>query len=401
MNTDQATAGTYWSLVADGEPYRLLFPVGAAIGVFGVVLWPFYFWEVVSTYPGTVHARIMVEGFLTAFVLGFLGTALPRLLGMPGLNVGEALALAGAVLWLTWLHATDQSFWGDQIFAFTLLSFAALLGVRAFLFRRDVPPPAFMLVALGMAGAVFGAGSQAVLHAAPLAQPPWMVSLGRLLLYQGYLVFPVMGVGAFLLPRFFGLSGRQDFPESLVPPAGWWARAGFALLCGGLVMLGFVVEATGDPHWGNGLRAFGISVFLLREVPAFQKGAGGGSLAFGLRCALISIPLAYGLMAIWPELTYSFLHVLYISGLSLLTFIVASRVILGHSGESGRLRGIMWPVRILTALVILAMLTRVSADWMPDSRVSHYAYAAIVWIAGVGVWAAYILPKVRRGESRG
>ena len=31
---------------------------------------------------------------------------------------------------------------------------------------------------------------------------------------------------------------------------------------------------------------------------------------------------------------------------------------------------------------------------MPFSFISHYNYGAILWIVGVLVWAAYVLPKV-------
>jgi len=48
-----------------------------------VLLWPLYVWHITAVYPGLAHSRIMVEGFLTCFVVGFLGTALPRLLDVP------------------------------------------------------------------------------------------------------------------------------------------------------------------------------------------------------------------------------------------------------------------------------------------------------------------------------
>jgi hypothetical protein len=45
------------------------------------------------------------------------------------------------------------------------------------------------------------------------------------------------------------------------------------------------------------------------------------------------------------------------------------------------------------------MLTRVSADWLPDIRMSHYAYASLAWTAGAAVWAALVLlPGARRGD---
>lgn len=54
-----------------------------------MMIWPLYVWKVTSVYPGMPHARIMIEGFLGCFVTGFLGTALPRLLGVPKVSLLE------------------------------------------------------------------------------------------------------------------------------------------------------------------------------------------------------------------------------------------------------------------------------------------------------------------------
>lgn len=360
------------------------------------MMWPLYIWKITTVYPGQFHARVMIEGFLTSFVIGFLGTAFPRLLDVPRFTLWETLGFAGAVSVTAGLHATGRTLWGDQIFFFTLLWLVAVLAMRAFLFRKDVPPPGFVLVLLGLSCALFGSATQVAARVAPMALPEAVVLLGKLLLHQGYLVLPIMGIGAFLLPRFFGLPSRQSLADSLTLPPGWLTRATFALFCGGLVMAGFVVEVWVDPHWGNGLRAAGIAVYFLREIPLHRGGLGGGTLAHCLRLALPGIPVAYVLMAVFPERTFSFLHVLFITGFSLLTFTVASRVVLGHSGQSGKFGATLWPVRILASLVVLAMVTRVSADWMPDIRMNHYAYAAVAWIGGVLVWSAFILPGVRR-----
>lgn len=389
----------WWRLVG-GEPYRLLFPVGTVLGIAGVMMWPLHVWGVLAVYPGPFHARVMIEGFLTCFVVGFLGTALPRLLGVPRFTRIEAAGFAAAIVALAWLHASGRTFWGDQVFFIVIATLVLLLGVRGFLFRRDTPPPGFVLVAGGLFSALAGAGILVISHVSAALVPAWLFVLGGLLLYQGYLVFPIMGIGAFLLPRFFGMPGRQNFPESCELPPGWLQGAGFALVCGGIVMAGFVAEAAGFPRWGNGLRAAGILVYFFREIPVHRAGFGGGSLAMGLRFALFSIPLAYVLMAFLPGERFALLHVLFISGFSLLTFIVASRVILGHSGQSDRFRATIRSVLVLTALIVLAMLTRVTADWMPQVRISHYAYAALAWIAGVAVWAACVLPGVLRPDSK-
>lgn len=395
----KASTDGYWKLVGSGEPFRLLFPIGAAIGMTGVMLWPLFVWNISTVYPGPFHARVMIEGFLTAFVVGFLGTALPRLLDAPRWTAIEAVGFAGALIIVTVLHATGRTLPGDVVFLLTMLALILALGARALLHGRDVPPPAFVLVLLGLGCAVLGSGTQIATQLQGEALPEGAAALGRLLLLQGYLIFPVMGVGAFLLPRFFDLPSRQSFPESVGLPAGWCKEAGFALACGGIVLAGFVAETAGAPHWGNALRAAGILIYFLRELPVHRAGWGGGSLAFGLRIALLSIPLAYALMSVWPGRTFSFLHILYISGFSLLAFIVASRVVLGHGGQSARFRATIKPVIALTILVVIAMLTRVTADWMPESRMTHYAYAAVSWVIGVGVWSVTILRGVRHPDT--
>lgn len=390
--------GTFLRLVADGEPFRLLFPIGAAIGIVGVMMWPFYFLHITSAYPGTAHPRIMIEGFAACFVTGFLGTALPRLLGVPKVTIYETVGFAGAFVWTACLHCSGWSLWGDLVFFSTFFTLVFLLGARTF-FRKDLPPPAFVLVAMGLLAALVGSFGLVITQATPDLFPWWTLQLSKRLLYQGFLLLPAMGIGAFFLPRFFGLPNRQSFPESLVFSPEWKSRAWFASVCGTAVVASFPIEVAGFQHWGYGLRAGALLIFFFCEVPVHRAGFGGGSLAFGLRVALFSIPAGYLLLAIVPERSFTFLHVVFITGFSLLIFVVASRVVLGHSGQSDKFRMALRPVLVMVVLILIAMFTRVSADWMPRLQMSHYAYAAIAWVSGVIVWCGFILPGVAKADG--
>ena len=62
------------------EPFRIFFPAAVAVGLAGVSLWPLYALKLADFYPGTSHARLMACGFFGGFIVGFLGTALPRML---------------------------------------------------------------------------------------------------------------------------------------------------------------------------------------------------------------------------------------------------------------------------------------------------------------------------------
>src|SRR5690625_5916744 len=65
------------------DPFRPFFIFGWIISLIGLVIWPLYFSGAIKTYPGLSHAYLMVQFFVTPFAVGFLWTALPRMLEVP------------------------------------------------------------------------------------------------------------------------------------------------------------------------------------------------------------------------------------------------------------------------------------------------------------------------------
>src|SRR5437868_10621732 len=63
------------------DPYRIFFPLGIILGAAGVSIWPLYYYGVTEGYSGRAHALVQTDGFLYAFVVGFLLTAIPRFTG--------------------------------------------------------------------------------------------------------------------------------------------------------------------------------------------------------------------------------------------------------------------------------------------------------------------------------
>src|SRR4051812_44952015 len=59
------------------NPYRLLFPLGAALLICGVLPWA-GFGLGLGGYRSAFHSTVQIEGFLMTFALGFLFTFLPR-----------------------------------------------------------------------------------------------------------------------------------------------------------------------------------------------------------------------------------------------------------------------------------------------------------------------------------
>lgn len=58
-------------------------------GIWGVMMWPMLYAGWLHFYPSEAHTRIMIEGFLGAFVHGFIGTAV----------IGLAAGLVCAAVW--------------------------------------------------------------------------------------------------------------------------------------------------------------------------------------------------------------------------------------------------------------------------------------------------------------
>jgi len=70
--------------------------LGVRWSMAGVLLWLLWHLGKLTFYAGLVHARLMIECFGGAFVVGFPGTAGTGMVSAPRLRVGEFLAMAGA-----------------------------------------------------------------------------------------------------------------------------------------------------------------------------------------------------------------------------------------------------------------------------------------------------------------
>jgi uncharacterized protein involved in response to NO len=372
-------------LTWNGDPYRLLFPAGIVLGVYGLLLWPAFVYKLLPVYPGILHARIMIEGFLLSFVIGFLGTAMPHMLEVPAWSRSVTRGFAVVIFGISGLHMAGAHVLGDLAFAATLLVLAVLLA-RRFPMRKDLPPPGFCLVAGGLACGFVGALLMA------LGKGLFTYQLGKGLLYQGFLLLPILGIGSYLLPRMLGLENRQLLPGSRTPTPLWKRRAAEHAGVGGLIVVSFVIEAAGQFQWACAVRATAFAGGFLLQVPLWRMGRLRGSIARWLPVPFVSIPLGYLAMALFPNQRMDLLHLVLISGYALLVVLVASRVALGHGGAHDRLylrwRSLNW----IGGLTLLAMLTRISAPWLRKGPWSHYAYAAITLSVVLLLWLIRFIP---------
>lgn len=374
------------------EPFRVFFPLGIAAGLIGLLLWPLFYAGWWPIYPALQHPRLMIFGFGTAFVMGFLGTAWPRFLESEALKLWELTALA-----LSWLASqiaclAQAITLADLCAGWTLILLAILLGRRLFgRESRDWPPPGFALAFLAVVMTAAIALTWALVPAT--AFDPKVYVFLRLLAWQGFLLFPILGVGSYLFTRFFQIPGQK--PQHKGPAH----RALAVWTCAAVLLVSFAIEAlAGQPRLGNALRLAGLAVWAIGAVPVLWTRRAPNTRAWGLRIGLVSIALTYLCRVIWPGQLLAFEHLLFLGGFSLIMLLTADRVIVGHSGadpatipaKSKLWRWIVW-------LVLLAAATRATADLVPSTRVSHHIYASVTLVAIFIMWMIHHRTRLRQG----
>ena len=374
------------------EPFRIFFPAAVLTGLLAVALWPLHFSGAVTFYPGRPHAQLMVHGFLGGFILGVLGTGLPRMLSAPPFRLGEVLGIFSLYVIVILSNLAGRITYAN-IELLLLVAVFIMCAASRLINRKDVPPPGFVMVAMAFASLVIGtviAITQAYAEEVPL----FWINLERLLSFQGFVLLSILGVGGFMLPRFFGLQNQHSFAESRTPPPGWIRKATLGAATGFAIILSFVVEALGWERTGHAVRFLVSGTYLITQVPLYRSPIRQNTIRVCLTLAIGLMLAGYLTLAFYPVNKVAVLHFTLVGGFAVLTFAVATRVVFGHSGNQSLLSHRNRWLYVAVGLMVLGMSTRISGDFFPNVRVSHYTYGAAAWILGSLVWSVYVLPKV-------
>lgn len=376
------------------EPFRVFFPLGAFWSLVGVALWPLFYQGGVEAHPLIRHGRLMIEGFGGAFVIGFLGTAGPRMASAPKWSPLEGIAFVGLHTAMALAHLGGWHRLGDFLFVLLMVGLLLSLGVRMGRARREARPPQLGLAAVGLLSGALGAGGLALAEFLPDLR---LYRLASLLLHQGFLLFPILGVGSFLFPRILG--GTFGASASALDHK---RRTRRALLAMGLLSVSFVVEALGALRWGGGLRIGACLAYFWGEM-AWRGQSGQGTMVTGLRASLLAGAAGIA-WAAWVPVEQvaqriSVDHLLYLGGFGLLILVVSSRVLCGHSGQLDDFSRRSRMVRSLVGLALLALANRVSPALAPQVAVSHHQYAALSWVLAILLWFYWHRRRFRLREE--
>jgi uncharacterized protein involved in response to NO len=372
------------------EPFRIFFPTGALLGVAGVSLWLLYYFGAPVPYPNVAHARLMIEGLMASFIFGFVGTAGPRLTSAPYFSFAEVATLFTLDLFAAGAHAGEAHRFGDICFLLCLLVFARIL-LKRFRQRQDNPPPNFVLVVLGLLSGIAGS---ALVASSEEAQYSLAYQFGSALLNECFVLLPVLGVAPFFIGRLLD-SPSSTLPESRAFTPQWKRQAGLNAFVGIVIVALFLMESLGSGNAAAWIRVCAVAVYLALRMPW----RGRTFLADYLRLSLLFILAGFLTIAVWPGYRVGELHIIFVTGFNLIVFTVATRVVLGHAGQLERLQTRLWFFIIMSALLFLAMFSRVTADLAPRARAIHLLAAAICWLIGSILWIVKVIPKVKICET--
>lgn len=373
------------------EAYRIFFPIGFAFGIYGVLLWIFFWLGWLSFFPALIHAQIMVSGFMLFFVLGFLGTAVPRLTQTKGMALWEftvGVLLATGLVVATGLRHES---------CFYLMTLGTILFLMTFMVRRMLtaprqPPAAFVIALSGLLSGLVGA---LLLLLQSLGHPSAsLAAFGRQLFFHGMMLGLVLGVGTFLVPVLMkSASNEAPNPAALVKQ-GPKSRAPFFFVAS-LIPLSFALDIWVTPQGGMTLRAL-IGLWMGLFVWKLYKKPSRSVLAWSVWSAAWSLVIGLILQVIWPQYFVHIVHVQLIGGYCVLIFAVATQVCVSHGGYSIQLTKTSKALALTTVFLIGAWATRIFAPMISRLYVSHLGYAAATWIAALLLWGWIFIPKIVR-----
>ena len=258
---------------------------------------------------------------------------------------------------------------------------------RRFVQRKQHPPPTFVLIGLGL---VAGAAGAALTCAVALELIPasWDL-LGRRLLTEGMVMLLVLGVGGFLGPRLLGFAPAPT--HQIIFSASSVSAVVESFTAGLVILISLVAEYGFDLSRMAYVRAFVVSIVVIRSLQLWKLPAAKTTLARSIWIANWMIATGVWVVAAAPRYRADFLHILFIGGFSLLILAIATRVTLSHGGYDLAQERRSWPLRVGITLTLVALLARLGAPFAANSYFSHLQWAALVWIAGMLVWARYIV----------
>ncbi len=372
------------------EPYRVLFPLGAACAIGGALPWLAQAMGL-AAWPALLHGSLMMEGFELAFVTGFLLTAMPAFTHGAKCRPWELAAVAAGVALFALLRVAGLEGIAHALFAATL-AFTAIAIARRVRPGGAAPPEEFALVGVGLLLGVAGGVVQAMAAAGMIVEPS--VRFGLRLVSRGMMLALVLGLGGLLVPTF----AMVRDPLHIVGVARAGQRrprrefvAGLALLIVGAM----AAEAIGHPGLAGVMRLVAGAASTLLAWKLWRFPSRNHRLSWTLWAAGACLLLGLAGAAALPTHEIAAWHLVFVGGFGLLTISIGTRVVVSHGGHPFEDEPRVLGVATLVSLALAGLVRLVSGE--ADPRMAHgLATAAALWALAWALWLAAAAPRLLR-----
>src|SRR5690606_9844373 len=210
--------------------------------------------------------------------------------------------------------------------------------------------------------------------------------------YEGAISAIILGVGSRLIPGILGhveivRTQRAPFdrPVSLFRTV----PLPFFFLIALFIASYFFPETIGNFLRFGVVLFIGMKYWLLYKTPKEKT-----ALTWCIWISAWLIVLSFLIRGLLSDAGIHASHSLFINGIALLSFLIATRVIQSHGPNDKSLENSK-VLYVMTALIFLASATRIRAYLMPETYLRHLSYSAIVLALGVIIWGVKYLKLVR------
>ena len=350
------------------------------------------------SYPNPLwHIDLLLQGFLFAFVLGFLLTALPRFSRTWPITKLELVFFL--VVFVAGNLATIMKFLSIGRFCFWInLTFLLVYAIRRFVRRQANPPPEFIFVGVGLVLGWFAAWMRMD------AFLPWPIGMselvGRRLISEGMVLMLVLGVAGKLAPMFFGFSNANPLVAlgdiaTVYKKLFSYGFIVFTLL--GSFVLEHVYEHTKLALY---LRALAASFVFFGTMKIHRKPLEKGMLVSVLRWSNWAVLFSLWGAAIHPQYRVEVLHVLFIGGFGMMILGIATRVIVSHGKYPSEIEKTSPWLGIAGWILFAALIVRSISTLTGPYYFAMLGIAGALWMIGLLLWGWYFVPRAIRMNRR-
>ena len=354
------------------EPYRFFFPLGILFLLWGASVWVPLIWTG-DDYPVLAHRYLMLNGFVSCFVGGFLMTAVPKFSQTWPAKSWEVLPLVFFTLMGVFFAYSEHS---KEVFLISSIQpLLILIFLVSRIFKRKANPPySFLFIFVGLA--LWFISAMLSLFVDEDAFKP--------LHYEGAICCLILGVGSRLIPGILGhieiVQSQRSLYERPIPLLKT-VPLHFAALIIIFIASYFSPEAMAAYMRGIVVVIIGLYYWRLYRAPQTKT-----ALTWCIWFSAWMILISFILKVLWADGAIHLGHSFFINGIVLLVLLIATRVIQSHGPQQAELEN-RKRIYLVTFLLFMAACTRVFAFIMPDLYLSHLAYSALMLLLAVVIWS--------------